>query len=107
MLHWNEPAQLEIAKTDGQGQAIHELCCFALTRSHHAVSDDALDLNEALSMLLDLLEDYSPSWYTAEHHARVEAALLRDSFANDERTRCRTGIERKRATHDRALPERD
>lgn len=32
-------------------------------------------LVEVLSELRTLLEDYSPSWYTEEHHRRVEWAL--------------------------------
>ena len=32
-------------------------------------------LVEVLSELRNLLEDYSPSWYTEEHHRRVELAL--------------------------------
>jgi len=32
-------------------------------------------LLEVLSELRDLLEDYSPAWYTEEHHQRVESAL--------------------------------
>ena len=32
-------------------------------------------LVEVLSELRKLLEDYSPSWYTEEHHRRVECAL--------------------------------
>jgi hypothetical protein len=32
-------------------------------------------LVEVLSELRKLLEDYSPSWYTEEHHRRVELAL--------------------------------
>jgi hypothetical protein len=33
------------------------------------------DLKEVLSELRDLLEDYAPTWYTEEHHRRVESAL--------------------------------
>jgi hypothetical protein len=32
-------------------------------------------MREVLSELRDLLEDYSPPWYTEEHHRRVESAL--------------------------------
>jgi hypothetical protein len=32
-------------------------------------------LVEALSDLHDLLEDYSPAWYTEEHHRKAESAL--------------------------------
>ena len=32
-------------------------------------------LVEILSELHDLLEDYSPVWYTEEHHRRLESAL--------------------------------
>lgn len=32
-------------------------------------------LVEALSELRNLLEEYSPSWYTEEHHHRVQTAL--------------------------------
>jgi hypothetical protein len=30
---------------------------------------------EALAELIELLEDYAPSWYTEEHHKRALAAL--------------------------------
>jgi len=32
-------------------------------------------LVEVLSELHELLEDYSPTWYTEEHHLRLESAL--------------------------------
>ena len=32
-------------------------------------------LAEALTDLYELLEEYAPSWYTQEHHEKVEAAL--------------------------------
>ncbi len=32
-------------------------------------------LLRALTLLFGLLEDYSPSWYTEEHHKQVRAAL--------------------------------
>lgn len=32
-------------------------------------------LVDVLSELRNLLEDYSPAWYTEEHHRRVELAL--------------------------------
>ena len=44
-----------------------------------AVSDetpsDRKCLVDVLSELRNLLEAYSPSWYTEEHHRRVELAL--------------------------------
>jgi hypothetical protein len=36
---------------------------------------DRARLVEALSELHNLLEEYSPSWYTEEHHRKAEAAL--------------------------------
>lgn len=36
---------------------------------------DRRRLVELLSELRNLLEDYSPTWYTEEHHRRVELAL--------------------------------
>ena len=36
---------------------------------------DRKRLVELLSELGDLLEDYSPSWYTEEQHRKVESAL--------------------------------
>lgn len=32
-------------------------------------------LLEILSELRDLLEDYSPTWYTEEHHRKLESVL--------------------------------
>jgi hypothetical protein len=34
-----------------------------------------VDPKEVLTDLLELLEEYGPSWYTEEHQARVAAAL--------------------------------
>ena len=34
-----------------------------------------LTAKEALAELIELLEDYAPSWYTEEHHQRALAAL--------------------------------
>jgi hypothetical protein len=34
-----------------------------------------LTAKEALAELIELLEDYAPSWYTEEHHKRALAAL--------------------------------
>lgn len=38
-------------------------------------SSERKHMREVLSELRDLLEDYSPPWYTEEHHRRVESAL--------------------------------
>ena len=37
---------------------------------------EVLRLREALKLMYDLLEDYAPSWYGEEIHAKAEAALL-------------------------------
>jgi len=42
---------------------------------HHEVTAEHKRLVEALSELRNLVEEYSPSWYTKEHHRRVEIAL--------------------------------
>jgi hypothetical protein len=34
-----------------------------------------LQLQEALRMLYDLLENYAPPWYTQDHHDKAAAAL--------------------------------
>ena len=34
-----------------------------------------LTAKEALAELIELLEDYAPTWYTEEHHKRALAAL--------------------------------
>ena len=33
------------------------------------------ELQEALKIMYDLLEDCAPSWYTEEYHTKVEAVL--------------------------------
>jgi len=38
-------------------------------------SSERARLIEALSELHDLLQEYSPAWYTEEHHRKAEAAL--------------------------------
>lgn len=43
--------------------------------SDHEPPSESKRLVEVLSELRSLLEDYSPSWYTEEHHRRVELAL--------------------------------
>ena len=35
-------------------------------------------LNDALRLLFDLLEEYSPLWYTKEHHDQADQALQGD-----------------------------
>lgn len=35
-------------------------------------------LNDALRLLFDLLEEYSPLWYTKEHHDQAADALEAD-----------------------------
>ena len=35
-------------------------------------------LNDALRLLFDLLEDYSPLWYTKEHHDQADVVLQLD-----------------------------
>ena len=41
----------------------------------HETPSECKRLIEVLSELRDLLEDYSPSWYTEDCHRRVESAL--------------------------------
>jgi len=39
------------------------------------VEPDPKLLTDALTEVYELLEEYAPSWYTQEHHEKVEAAL--------------------------------
>jgi len=41
----------------------------------YEIASEHKRLVEALSELRNLVEQYSPSWYTEEHHRRVELAL--------------------------------
>jgi hypothetical protein len=41
----------------------------------HKTDSDRTSLVEVLSDLRDLLEDYSPAWYTEEQKQRLESAL--------------------------------
>jgi hypothetical protein len=41
----------------------------------HKTELDRTSLVEALSDLRNLLEDYSPTWYTQEHKQRLDSAL--------------------------------
>jgi len=43
--------------------------------SDHETPSERKRLVEVLSELHNLLEDYAPTWYTKEHHRRVELAL--------------------------------
>jgi len=47
---------------------------FSPGNEHNSASDLA-NLVELLSELGDLLEDYSPVWYTQEHQRRLKSAL--------------------------------
>jgi len=42
---------------------------------HYEVASEHKRLVEALSELRNLVEEYSPSWYTVEHRRRIEIAL--------------------------------
>ena len=52
----------------------HKEVAMALDEQEHRGAE-VLKLREALKMLYDLLEQYTPSWYTEEHHDKAEAAL--------------------------------
>ena len=41
----------------------------------HKTPSERTRLVEVLSELHDLLEEYSPMWYTEEHHRRIQAVL--------------------------------
>jgi len=43
--------------------------------NEHKTPSERAQLREVLSELRTLLEEYSPAWYTEEHHRRVESAL--------------------------------
>lgn len=45
------------------------------SRSDEHKTEDRTSLVEALSDLRNLLEDYSPAWYTQEHKQRLDSAL--------------------------------
>jgi len=47
---------------------------FAAGNENNTASDRT-SLLEVLSELRNLLEDYSPAWYTEEHQRRLESAL--------------------------------
>jgi hypothetical protein len=39
------------------------------------VGQEQEQMQNALKMLFDLLEEYAPSWYTEEHHGQALSAL--------------------------------
>jgi len=43
--------------------------------NEHKTASDRASLVELLSELSDLLEDYSPVWYTQEHQRSLKSAL--------------------------------
>jgi len=47
---------------------------FSLDNESNTASDRT-SLVEVLSELRDLLEDYSPAWYTEEHQRKLDSAL--------------------------------
>jgi|KBSMisStaDraftv2_1062788.scaffolds.fasta_scaffold00675_7 hypothetical protein len=47
------------------------------------VTEDQNRLYGALKLLFDLLEDYGPLWYTAQHHNKAKAALLAHERASN------------------------
>jgi hypothetical protein len=48
---------------------------FSSGHDEYGTSSRRTPLVDILSELRNLLEDYSPSWYTEEHHRKVESAL--------------------------------
>ena len=48
---------------------------FSSTDNESNTSLDRTDLIEVLSELRNLLEDYSPAWYTEEHQRKLESAV--------------------------------
>ena len=70
----------EFSMLMGMGQTVNRTppdksdSCFSSENEIEA-SLDRKRLVELLSELGDLLEDYSPSWYTEEQHRKVESAL--------------------------------
>ena len=48
---------------------------FSTADNEPKTPSERTQLLQVLSELHDLLEDYSPTWYTEEHHRKVESAL--------------------------------
>lgn len=48
---------------------------FSFAEKKYESASERTRLNDALSELYDLLEQYAPSWYTEEHHLMAESAL--------------------------------
>jgi len=53
---------------------------FSSAENQHNPTSGGRSLAEVLSELRNLLDDYSPAWYTEEHQKRVESALHQDSL---------------------------
>lgn len=48
---------------------------FSAADNEQKTPSERARLLEVLSELYELLEDYSPTWYTEEHHRRIQSAL--------------------------------
>jgi hypothetical protein len=46
------------------------------------INGNRISVNAVLQELYELLEDYSPMWYTERHHNRASAALREPSSSN-------------------------
>ena len=49
--------------------------CESLERESHRTRQEQKQVQDALKMLFDLLEEYAPVWYTEEHHRQALSAL--------------------------------
>ena len=57
-------------------RTLHSKAASAFSSVHeNATPSESARLVQALSELQNLLEDYSPSWYTERHHRKIESAL--------------------------------
>ena len=66
---------IEMGSTEQR--ALHSKAASSFSSVHDEcdTSSKRTRLAEALSELHSLLEEYSPSWYTEEHHRKAESAL--------------------------------
>lgn len=59
----------------GQSGVRRAASSFSTADNQQKTPSERARLIEVLSELQDLLEDYSPTWYTEEHHRKIQSAL--------------------------------
>ena len=66
---------IEMGSTGNRTMHNKAASSFTSVNDEYGTPSRRTPLVDILSELRNLLEEYSPSWYTEEHHRKVESAL--------------------------------